>query len=81
MSKCKFGVEGMDYLGQLFLNVGPSKVKSMLDWSQPRKPKALRDFLWLTRYYRKLVVNNRLVEAPLTNLIRKNAFVKSQEVE
>lgn len=58
LSKCQFGYYKVDYLGHLILaqevKAVPSKIEVMLRLPIPKITKALRGFLVLMGYYRKL---------------------------
>jgi hypothetical protein len=77
-SKCAFGASEVEYLGHIVskdgVRVDPKKIEAMQDWSHSKTLKSLHGFLGLTRYYLKFVKNYGKIAAPLTTLLKKNAF-------
>ena len=77
-SKCFFGVQEVEYLGHIVshegVKVDPNKIKAIKEWRIPTTLRHLRGFLGLTRYYHKFVNNYGRIEAPLTVLMKKDAF-------
>jgi hypothetical protein len=57
--KCRFGCKEVDYLSHIVSKSGvkadPGKIQAMMDWPFPTNIKALRGYLGLTGYYRRLL--------------------------
>ena len=51
------------------------KVTVVASWPTPRSPRGVRGFLGLAGYYRKFIRDFGSIAAPLTRLLRKEAFV------
>eukprot|EP00253_Pinus_taeda_P033703 PITA_33703 len=73
----------LEYLGHIVSHEGvkvePRKVKVIKEWRIPTSIKHLRGFLELTRYYRKFVKNYGRIAAPITTLLKKDAFSWTRE--
>jgi hypothetical protein len=77
-SKCLFGASSVAYLGHV-ISVGgvardADKVAAVASWPTPRSARGLRGFLGLGGYNQKFIRDFSLIAAPLTHLLRKDAF-------
>lgn len=85
LCKCCFCNSSVEYLGHLisdgFLKADPTKLEAMTAWPKPKNIKQLQGFLGLTGYYRRFIAHYALIAAPLTDLLKKDAFAWSPEAE
>jgi hypothetical protein len=75
--KCEFHASTIEYLGFVITPEGISmdvkKVKTILDWPEPRKVKEIQSFLGFANFYRRFVFGFSDIIVPLTRLTRKLA--------
>ena len=74
-SKCEFWIRRVEFLGHVVsekgIHVDPSKIKAIENWSAPKTPTEIRQFLGLAGYYRKFIKNFSSIAKPLTSLTQK----------
>ncbi|CAN6460298.1 unnamed protein product [Victoria cruziana] len=78
MSKCTFGQTSIGYLGHIVdeqrVHADLEKLAAVADWPQPKDAKRHRGFLGLTGYSRIFIKGYESIAAPLTQMLRINAF-------
>ena len=83
-SKCDFEFLEVKYLGHIIVQDGvkvdPKKIVTMQEWPLPKTLKSLRGFLGPMVYYRKFVNKYGKIAAPLTTILKKNAFSWNEEI-
>ena len=84
-SKCSFGASSVAYLGHVISAGGvamdANKVAAVASWPTPWSTRGLRGFLGLVGYYRKYIRDFDVIVAPLTRLLRQDAFAWSDEAD
>jgi len=82
-SKCSFGATSVAYLGHVIskddVTMDADKVAAVASWPAPRSVRGLRGFMGLAGYYRKFIREFGLIAAPLTRLLRRDAFTWDAE--
>ena len=83
MSKCRFFVSVMDFLGHVVSGEGikpsPKKVAAIQEVKLPTNISELRGFLGLTGWFRKFVKDYARIALPLTQLTKKENRKKIRE--
>jgi len=76
--KCEFHSNSMEYLGYVLspsgLMMSDMKVKTIQEWSEPKKIKNIQSFLGFTNFYRYFIFNYSDIVTLLTHLTRKNTL-------
>jgi len=84
-SKFSFGASSVTYLGHVISADGVAmdadKVATVAEWPVPRSARGLRGSLGLASYYRKFIRDFDTIAAPLTHLLRKDAFTWPMEAD
>ena len=76
--KCEFHSNSMEYLGYVLspsgLMMSDMKVKTIQEWSEPKKIKNIQSFLEFTNFYKYFIFNYSDIVTLLTHLTRKNTL-------
>ncbi|GJX31132.1 putative reverse transcriptase domain-containing protein [Tanacetum coccineum] len=85
-SKCEFWIPKVQFLGHVIdsegIHVDPAKIESIKDWTSPKSPTEIRQFLGLAGYYRRFIEGFSKIAKPMTKLTqRKIKFEWSDKQE
>ncbi|GJZ91450.1 putative reverse transcriptase domain-containing protein [Tanacetum coccineum] len=74
-SKCEFWIPKVQFLGHVIdsegIHVDPAKIESIKDWTSPKPPTEIRQFLSLAGYYRRFIEGFSKIAKPMTKLTQK----------
>ncbi|GJU89749.1 putative reverse transcriptase domain-containing protein [Tanacetum coccineum] len=74
-SKCKFWISKVLFLGHMIdsegIHVDPAKIEAIKDWTSPKSPTEIRQFLGLAGYYQRFIEGFSKIAKPMTKLTQK----------
>ena len=74
--KCEFHADSVEYLGYILssegLTMAQDKIRTVLEWPEPRKVRDIQSFLGFANFYRRFIANYSETVLPLTRLTRKS---------
>ncbi|GJY72940.1 putative reverse transcriptase domain-containing protein, partial [Tanacetum coccineum] len=74
-SKCEFWISKVQFLGHVIdsegIHVDPAKIESIKDWTSPKSPTEIRQFLGLAGYYRRFIEGFSKIAKPMTKITQK----------
>ncbi|GJU93740.1 putative reverse transcriptase domain-containing protein [Tanacetum coccineum] len=74
-SKCEFWIPKVQFLGHVInskgIHVDPAKIESVKDWTSPKTPTEIHQFLGLAGYYRRFIEGFSKIAKPMTKLTQK----------
>ncbi|GKD61114.1 putative reverse transcriptase domain-containing protein [Tanacetum coccineum] len=91
-SKCEFWIPKVQFLGHVIdskgIHVDPAKIESIKDWTSPKSPTEIRQFLGLAGYYRRFIEGAPYLALPEgsedslhTAMLSKKGFVACVDAE
>ncbi|GJV71311.1 putative reverse transcriptase domain-containing protein [Tanacetum coccineum] len=84
-SKCEFWISKVQFLGHVIdsegIHVDPAKIEAIKDWTSPKSPTEIRQFLGLAGYYRRFIEGFSKIAKPMTKLTSKEDALSRKERE
>nr|GFA67871.1 putative reverse transcriptase domain-containing protein [Tanacetum cinerariifolium] len=75
-SKCEFWIPRVQFLRHVIdrkgIHVDPAKIESIKDWTSPKSPIEIHQFLGLTGYYKRFIKGFSKIANLMTKLTQKN---------
>ncbi|GJU80552.1 putative reverse transcriptase domain-containing protein [Tanacetum coccineum] len=60
------------------IHVDPAKIESIKDWTSPKSPTEIRQFLGLAGYYRRFIEGFSKIAKPMTKLTRRRSYLEQK---
>ncbi|GJW32755.1 putative reverse transcriptase domain-containing protein [Tanacetum coccineum] len=83
-SKCEFWIPKVQFLGHVIdsegIHVDPAKIESIKDWTSPKSPTEIRQFLGLAGYYQRFIEGFSKIVKPMTKLTQKKVKLRCGEI-
>ncbi|GJY72513.1 putative reverse transcriptase domain-containing protein, partial [Tanacetum coccineum] len=74
-SKCEFWIPKVQFLGHIIdsrgIHVDPAKIESIKDWTSPKTPTEISQFLGLAGYYRRFIEGFLKIAKSMSKLIER----------
>ncbi|GKD86961.1 putative reverse transcriptase domain-containing protein, partial [Tanacetum coccineum] len=74
-SKCEFWIPKVQFLGHVIdsegIHVDPTKIESIKDWTSPKSPTEIHQFLGFAGYYQRFIEEFSKIAKPMTKLTQK----------
>ncbi|GJZ78039.1 putative reverse transcriptase domain-containing protein, partial [Tanacetum coccineum] len=74
-SKCEFWIPKVQFLGHVIdsegIHMDPAKIESIKDWTSPKSPTEICQFLGLAGYYRRFIEGFSKIAKPMAKLTQK----------
>ncbi|GJY70616.1 putative reverse transcriptase domain-containing protein [Tanacetum coccineum] len=75
-SKCDFWLSNVPFLGHMIdsegIHIDPDKIESIKDWTSPKTPTEICQFLGLDGYYRRFIEGFSKIASPMMKLTQKS---------